>query len=79
MVNVDVTSPGATLALGMMFFRTNNTYVVDSLSSTSIQLFCYSHFKSVLRNIKPTYYPLQHASLFVQLLYVVFVKSSDKL
>lgn len=26
-VNVDVTSPGATLALGMMFFNTGNQYV----------------------------------------------------
>lgn len=26
-VNVDVTSPGATLALGMMFFNTRNQYV----------------------------------------------------
>ena len=32
MVNVDVTAPGATLALGMMFFNTNNTYVTHSLS-----------------------------------------------
>jgi len=27
MVNVDVTAPGATLALGMMFFHTNNMCV----------------------------------------------------
>ena len=37
------------------------------------------HFKFIMRKIKPTWYPLQHASSFVQLLCVVFVKSSDKL
>ena len=38
-----------------------------------------SHFKLILRKIKPTYYPLQHASLFAKLLHVVFVKSQEKL
>lgn len=28
-MNTDVTSPGATLALGMMFFRTNNKTVAN--------------------------------------------------
>ena len=28
LVNVDVTSPGATLALGLMFFNTGNKYVL---------------------------------------------------
>lgn len=28
MVNVDVTSRGATLALGMMYFKTGNEYVI---------------------------------------------------
>lgn len=30
-INVDVTSPGATLALGMLYFRTNNSAVIDWL------------------------------------------------
>jgi hypothetical protein len=30
-VNVDVTAPGATLALGLMFLRTNNASVADRL------------------------------------------------
>ncbi|KAI0221452.1 Anaphase-promoting complex subunit 1 [Lamellibrachia satsuma] len=37
MVNVDVTSPGATLALGMMFFHTNNTAVAEWLAPPETQ------------------------------------------
>ena len=33
----------------------------------------------MLQKNKPTKYPLQHAGLFVQLVYVVSMKSSDKL
>ncbi|CAH1791675.1 unnamed protein product [Owenia fusiformis] len=36
-VNVDVTSPGATLALGMMFFCTNNTAVGEWLTAPDTQ------------------------------------------
>ncbi|XP_074644686.1 anaphase-promoting complex subunit 1-like [Tubulanus polymorphus] len=37
MVNVDVTAPGATLALGMMFFRTNNRAVAEWLKACDTQ------------------------------------------
>lgn len=36
-VNVDVTSPGATLALGMLYFNTNNTAVADWLKAPDTQ------------------------------------------
>ncbi len=36
-VNVDVTSPGATLALGMMFFRTGNSAVAEWLKAPDTQ------------------------------------------
>lgn len=36
-VNVDVTSPGATLALGMLYFNTNNTSVADWLKAPDTQ------------------------------------------
>lgn len=38
-VNVDVTSPGATLALGLMFFNTGNTTVADHMTPPSTQYF----------------------------------------
>ena len=36
-MNVNVTSPGATLALGMMFFQTNNAAVADWLQAPDTQ------------------------------------------
>lgn len=36
-VNVDVTSPGATLALGMLYFKSNNTAVAEWLSVADTQ------------------------------------------
>ena len=52
--------------------------VCKELIGPSSIRFCSSHFKLILRKIKPTSYPLQHASSFVQLL-VVVAKSSDKI
>ncbi|KAG1696502.1 Anaphase-promoting complex subunit 1 [Nymphon striatum] len=38
LINTDVTSPGATLALGMMFFNTNNKSIADWMKAPDTQI-----------------------------------------
>ncbi|ESO93615.1 hypothetical protein LOTGIDRAFT_232653 [Lottia gigantea] len=53
-VNIDVTAPGATLALGMFFFNTNNSAVAEWLKAPDTQF--------MLNNVQPDFLMLRTLS-----------------